>query len=165
MESRPVRPLIAILLLCALAPSAVFAQCAPAPDSAYFFRNLSEQRAEARIAGNRAAYEQLLGAGFTAQLAGGAPLDKSDYTNLELAATGDATRRQFFSIREYTLVEHRKGFTIARYLLIEGSTGGGETRAVESWQRETYEVQDGQWRLTALEVSPAQEGVTAGNRQ
>lgn len=165
MESRSVRALFATLLLCGLAPSAAFAQCAPAPDSAYFFRNLSEQRAEARIAGNRAAYDQLLSAAFTAQRAGSAPLDKSSYTNLELAAAADATRRQFFSIREYTLVEHRKGFTIARYLLIEGSTGGGETRAVESWQRETYEVQDGQWRLTALEVSPAQEGVTAGNRQ
>ena len=165
MESRPVRAFFATLLLCALAPSAAFAQCAPAPDSAYFFRNLSEQRAEARIAGNRAAYDELLSAGFTALRAGSAPLDKSSYTNLELAAAPDTTRRQFFSIREYTLVEHRKGFTIARYLLIEGSTGGGETRAVESWQRETYEVQDGQWRLTALEVSPSPENSPTGSRQ
>ena len=150
----PVRSLLAGLMT--LLPLAAYPQCAPAPDSAYFFRNLSEQRAEARIAGNRTAYDHLLGAGFTAQRAGSAPLDKSAYIDAELAGVGDATRRQFFSIREYTLVEHRKGFTVARYLLIEGSTGGGETRAVETWQREVYEVQDGQWRLTAVEASPAQ---------
>jgi hypothetical protein len=148
----PVRFLLAGLLT--LFPIAASAQCAPAPDSPYFFRNLSEQRAEARIAGNRAAYEQLLSTAFTAQRPGSAPLDRHAYIDAELAATAGSTRRQFFSIREYTLVEHRKGYTVARYLLIEGSTGGGETRAVESWQRETYEVQDGQWRLTAVEIVP-----------
>ena len=150
----PVRPFLTALLLGSLFPLAASAQCAPAPDSPYFFRNLSEQRAEARIAGNRVAYEHLLGAAFTAQRPGSAPLDKRAYIDAELAAAGSTTRRQFFSIREYTLVEHRKGYTVARYLLIEGSTGGGETHAVESWLRETYEVQDGQWRLTAVEIAP-----------
>ena len=149
-----VRTILAALLLCPLLPLPALGQCAPAPDSAYFFRNLSEQRAEARIAGTRETYEKLLGMGFFAKRLSGEIQDKRAFIDTELADGSASNRRPFYSIREYTLVEHRKGFTVASYLLIEGTTGGGETRAVESWQRETYEVQDGQWRLTGIEIVP-----------
>jgi hypothetical protein len=149
-----VRLFTGIFLLCSLFPIAASAQCAPAPDSAYFFRNLSEQRAEARIARNRPFYDTLLSANFTAPRTEAAPLDKNAFIDRELGAREDTNRRQFFSIRDYKLVEHRKGFAVVSYLLIEGSTGDGETRAVESWHRESYEVQNGQWRLRTVEVSP-----------
>jgi len=145
-----------ILLLCSLLPAAASAQCAPAPDSSYFFRNLSEQRAEARIAGNREAYDKLLSASFVAKRPDGEALDKRGFIDAELAPAGAPGRRYFYSIREYKLVEHRKGFAVANYLLIEGSTGGGETRAAESWLREVYEVLDGHWQLTSVEASPEQ---------
>ena len=151
----PVRPILATLLL-GLLPLSASAQCAPAPDSAYFFRNLSEQRAEARIAGNRNTFDHLLSADFVASRPDATPLDKRAFIEAELAA-GAPERRRFFSIRDYKLVEHRKGFAVTNYRLIEGSTGGGDTQAVERWQRETYEVQDGQWRLKSVETSPVEE--------
>ena len=150
----PVRPILAALLLGPWLPLAAVAQCAPAPDSAYFFRNLSEQRAEARIAGNRAFYDDLLSPDFKAPRTEGTPLDKKAWIDRELAARNDPERRPFFSIRDYKLVEHRKGFAMVSYLLIEGSTGGGETRAVETLHREVYEVQNGEWRLSVVEISP-----------
>jgi len=139
-----VRLLPATLLLCSLLPAVASAQCAPAPDSAYFFRNLSEQRAEARIAGNRAVYDELLSADFA---------DKQAFIDRELTKRSPEGR-PFYAIRDYQLVEHRKGFAAVNYLLIEGTTGG-ESRAVESRLREVYEVQDGRWKLKTVEVTPA----------
>src|SRR5262245_51224078 len=149
------RLIAAILLLGSLFPAVAAAQCAPAPDSAYFFRNLSEQRAEAKIADNRTFYDTLLSERFALKSQDGKALAKGEFIDAELAAGRKATRRPFFSIREYTLVEHRKGYAVANYLLIEGTTGDGETRAVETWLREAYEVEDGQWRLTDVEIEPA----------
>jgi hypothetical protein len=149
-----VRSFLAALLL--LLPLAAAAQCAPAPDSAYFFRNLSEQRAEARIAGNREVYDKLLSANFVSPRSNAAALDKRGFIDQELAARGEPGRRHFYSIRDYKMVEHRKGYAMVTYLLIEGTTGGGETRAVESWLREAYEVQDGQWQLKVVEISPVE---------
>lgn len=168
------RPFLATLLLFFLLTSGASAQCAPAPDSAYFFRDLSEKRAEARIAGNRAFYEGLLSADFVSPRTNAASLDKRGFIDRELQSLGASNRRPFYSIREYSLVEHRKGFALVKYLLIEGTTGGGETRVVESWHREAYESLDGQWRLKLVEISPVGdealarapvESAPAGSRQ
>ena len=53
-----------LLLLLPFWQTPAFGQCAPAPDSPYFFRNLAEQRAEARLTEDRAfLYLRKTGAG------------------------------------------------------------------------------------------------------
>jgi hypothetical protein len=152
------RTTLAALLLACLGQSAAFGQCAPAPDSPYFFRNLSEQRAEAKIADDAAVFERLLSDTFQSRSADGKSLSKRDFIAGELAARPAKGSRRFYSIRHYTLVEHRKGYTVASYLLTEGMTGPGQTHLVESQLREVYEVIDGQWRLASVEMSPVAAG-------
>ena len=151
------------LLLAGLWQSAAFGQCAPAPDSPYFFRNLSEQRAEAKIAVNAAVFEQQLSDTFLSRGADGKPLNKRDYIAVELAARPAIPGRRFYSINNYTLLEHRKGYTVASYVLIEGVTGNGAPQLVESQLREVYEVVDGKWRLASVETAPAAPPTTAVN--
>ena len=74
---------IAVILLACLGSATASGQCAPAPDSPYFFRNLAEQRITA-----------------------------------EIAAKPAVAGKRFFSISNYTLLEHRQGYTVATYLLI-----------------------------------------------
>jgi hypothetical protein len=120
MKIARMRISVAALLLACLGHSTVLAQCAPAPDSPYFFRNLAEQR---------------LGA--------------------EEAAKPPVAGRRFFSISNFTLIEHRQGYTVASYLLTEGVTRDGQAQVVEKQMREVYEVVDGQWRLSSVEAAPA----------
>ena len=138
------------LVLC-LSLAAAWGQCAPAPDSPYFFRNLSEGRAEAKFADNRAYYDQLLSESFVSKGRDG-QLAREQYIDRELAAGRTLGQQRFFSIRDFTLVEHRKGYTVASYRLIEGTTAAGAAPAAETWLREVYEVVNGKWRLTAIEV-------------
>ncbi|HEX6396216.1 MAG TPA: hypothetical protein VFZ95_02230 [Steroidobacteraceae bacterium] len=145
---------ISILLLC-LWQSAVFAQCAPAPDSSYFFRNLSEQRAEAKIAADAAVYEKLLSNAFQSHAVDGKLLNKQGFIAREIAARPAAAGRRFYAISNYTLIEHRQGHTEASYLLTEGVTGNGHTQVLEWDLREIYEVIDGQWRLASVEATAA----------
>jgi len=147
-------PVTAAMLLVCLGQPTAFAQCAPAPDSPYFFRNLSEQRAEAKIAANPAVYEKLLSDTFLGHGQGGKQLSKHDFIGAELAAQPAKAVRRFYAISNYALLEHRKGYTVASYLLTEGMIGPGETHVVESQMREVYEVVDGQWRLASVEAAP-----------
>jgi hypothetical protein len=158
------RTLLAGLLLSCLWPSAAFPQCAPAPDSAYFFRNLSEQRAEAKIASDRAVYEKLLTDSFESRAIDGTRQSRSDFIASELAPHPVAANRRFYSISNYVLLEHRQGHTVASYLLREGATSKRETRIVELQLRETYEVVGGSWRLAAVEISPAVEASSQAAR-
>jgi hypothetical protein len=155
---------LAAMLFACLWQSSVHAQCAPAPDSPYFFRDLSEERAEAKIAENRKFYDDLLTDSFAARGAGGKSASKAEYITAQLSENRAPPNRRFYSISNYTLIEHRQGHTVATYLLREGITADGKTRIFESQMRETYEVQDGRWRLAAVEASPAEtiEAVRAG---
>jgi len=148
------RVLFAMVCLVALAPAAAFAQCAPAPDSAYFFRNLSEQRAQARIDGDRKVYESQLSDTFTSRDAGGRPLSRDAFIDAELNGEHPSHDRSF-SISNYTLVEHRKGHTVATYTLREDTTIAGQPRVQELQLTEVYEVVGSKWRLTAVETRPA----------
>jgi len=155
------RNILAGILLSCLWHTAAFAQCAPGPDSAYFFRDLSEERAEAKIAGDRAVYEELLSPEFESRSADGKPVSRDAYIATELTPVAEAASRRFYSISNYTLVEHRQGHTVATYLLREGASGNGETRVVETRVRETYEVENGKWRLAGVESSPAASAAAA----
>jgi len=148
------RVLLALLISACAWQSSAFGQCAPGPDSPYFFRDLAEKRAEARIAEDRAFFDGLLSAAFAAKDAEGKPLSKQDFIAAELAGHGASTRPPFFAISNYTLIEHRQGYTVAGYVLREGTTGNGETHLVETRVREIYEVQDGRWRLASVESAP-----------
>ena len=131
-----------LLLLLPFWHSPAFAQCAPAPDSAYYFRNLAEQRAEAKLASDRTFYESLLSEHFA---------DKEKFIAAELAMNLDSGRKGFYAVRNFSLVEHRKGLAITSYLLVEGDIGEGKSSARETWQREVFEVEDGKWRLVSIE--------------
>ena len=140
------------LVVLALWQSPAFAQCAPAPDSPYFFRGLAEQRAEAKIAENRAFYDDLLSDDFITRGRDGKSVDKQGFITDEIAAHRLAPQKHFYAIRDFSLVEHRKGFVVSSYVLTEGSTGGGETHVKESTMREVYQVEDGKWRLASVEA-------------
>lgn len=147
------RTLLAGTLLACLWQSAAFGQCAPAPDSAYFFRNLSEHRAEARNTANRKAYEHLLGEHFASPGADGRLLSKDEFIALELARSPADPHQSFSSISDYTLLEHRQGHTVSSYLLREVTSLNGTTQ-VTAWRvKEVYEVQDGEWRLVSVEAT------------
>ena len=113
------------------------AQCAPAPDSSYFFRNLTQQRAEARLADNRAFFEKLVSATFA---------NRTAFIDAELAPDRERTGKMPIEVRDFSLLEHRKGFVVTSYQLVEGKTG--------HWFRDVYEVEDGQWRLASTELAP-----------
>ena len=149
------RILLATVCLAALSPLAALAQCAPAPDSAYFFRNLSEQRAQARIDGDRRVYETQLSDTFASRDADGRPVSRAAFIDAEMKTESGASRAPVFSISNYTLVEHRKGHAVARYLLRESARRGSDTPVRETQFTEVYEVVDRQWRLTAVEAKPA----------
>ena len=134
-----------LLLLLPFWHSPSFAQCAPAPDSPYFFRNLAELRAEAKLRVDRAFYEKLLSETFAGKGRDGKALPKGEFIEYELAKHVES-RDGYYAVRNFSLVEHRKGLAITRYLLVED--------ARETWQRETFEVQDGQWRLVSVEAHP-----------
>jgi hypothetical protein len=110
------------------------AQCAPAPDSSYFFRNLTQQRAEARIAEDRAFFEKLLSATFA---------NRNAFIDGELAPDREPTEKVPIEVRDFSLLEHRKGFVVTSYQLVEGKTG--------HWFRDVYQVEDGRWRLASIE--------------
>ena len=146
MQSR----LALLLLLLPIWHTPAFAQCAPAPDSAYFFRNLAEQRAEARLTEDRAFYEGLLSEGFSGKDADGKTLPKKEFIDRQLAGHPAASHRGFYAVRDFELDEHRQGATVASYRLVEGDTGNN-AHVTETWQREVYEVQEGKWRLVSVE--------------
>lgn len=79
-----------------------FGQCAPGPDSSYFFRDLTQRRASAMKP---------------------AP-----------------------AVRNFSLLEHRKGFVVASYELVKGGKG--------RWFRDVYRVEAGKWRLASSEAAP-----------
>ena len=139
-----------LLLLLPFWQIPAFAQCAPAPDSPYFFRNLAEQRAEARLTEDRAFFEGLLGEGFLAKDADGKALPKKEFIDRQLAGHPAASHGGFYAVRDFRLDEHRKGVTVASYRLVEGATGNN-ARVTETWQREVYEVQEGKWHLVSVE--------------
>jgi hypothetical protein len=139
-----------LLLLLPFGQPPAFAQCAPAPDSPYFFRNLAEQRAEARLTEDRAFFEDLLSEEFAAKDLDGKKLPKRDFIDQLLAGHPASSRKGFYSVRDFRLDEHRKGMAVATYRLVEGDTGNN-MHVTETWQREVYEVQEGKWRLVSIE--------------
>jgi hypothetical protein len=150
--------LTTLLLMLPFWQSSAFAQCAPAPDSPYFFRNLAEQRAEARLTEDRAFFESLLSETFAARSADGKSLPKREFIDQLLAGHPAASRRGFYAVRDFRLDEHRKGVAVASYRLVEGDLADDARPVTETWQREVYEVQEGKWRLVLIEkVEPRTE--------
>jgi len=139
-----------LLLLLPFWQAAAFAQCAPAPDSPYFFRNLAEQRAEAKLTEDRGFFESLLSDAFAAKGPGGKTVPKREFIDHQLAGHPAASRKGFYSVRDFRLDEHQKGMAVASYRLVEGDTGNS-AHVTETWQREVYEVQEGKWRLVSIE--------------
>lgn len=158
MRDVPISPMIRamrsrlayLLLLLPLWQTPASAQCAPAPDSPYFFRNLAEQRAEAKLTEDHGFFETLLSEGFSAKGPGGKTLPKREFIAHQFATHPAKSRSGFYSVRDFRLDEHQKGVAVASYRLVEGDTGNN-AHMTETWQREVYEVQEGKWRLVSIE--------------
>jgi hypothetical protein len=144
-----------LLLLLPFWHSPSFAQCAPAPDSPYFFRNLAEQRAEAKLAADRSFYESLLSDHFAGKDHNGKALPRQEFIESELAVKHDSAHKGIYAVRNFSLVEHRKGLVISSYLLVEGD--------IQTWQREVFEVQDGKWRLVSIDDTEPRTSQQAQN--
>jgi len=155
---------LAAALLITVATTA-HGQCAPAPDSAYFFRDLSEKRAAAKLAEDRAYFEGLLSDAFATHGVDGNSMSRKDFIDAELAEFRASPSRPFFAISNYRLIEHRKGYTVVSYELREGTTANGETHMVELQIREVYEVQDGKWRLASVDSAPLADTASATQAQ
>jgi hypothetical protein len=123
------------LLKLAAAGTAASAQCAPAPDSPYFFRELTQRRTQARLAEDRAFLDNLLSATF---------VDRARFIERELDPDRARGHGSAASVRNFSLLEHRKGFVVASYELVDGKT--------DHWFRDVYQVEDGRWRLASSEV-------------
>jgi len=113
------------------------AQCAPAPDSSYFFRDLTQRRTEAKLAEDRAFFEKLLSATFA---------NRAAFIEESLAPERSGATKPVVAVRNFSLLEHRKGFVVTSYQLIEGKS--------DHWFRDVYQVEDGQWRLASSEIAP-----------
>ena len=144
-DPRHAIPLGLLLLLLPLWHAPAFAQCAPAPDSPYFFRNLAEQRAEAKLAEDRGFFESLLSEHLPAKGNGGKPASKREFIDHQLASHR-GSRTGFYAVRDFRLDRTSEGHGRASYRLVEGDTGNN-AHVTETWQREVYEVQEGKWRL------------------
>jgi len=134
------RLLAATLLELALATwtADAIAQCAPAPDSSYFFRDLTQRRAAARLTEDRAFFEHLLSMTFA---------NRAEFIDAQLAAEPAGTGKSTIAVRNFSLLEHRKGFVVTSYQLVDGKA--------DPWFRDVYEVEDGQWRLAASQIAPS----------
>jgi len=117
------------------------AQCAPAPDSPYFFRELTQRREQAKLAEDRAFFENLLSPTF---------VNRARFIAAELDVRRSRPDQAAITIRNFTLLEHRKGFVVASYERVD--------RQSDRWLRDVYQVEDGRWRLAASEtVHPANQ--------
>jgi hypothetical protein len=81
----------------------------------------------------------------------GKALPRQQFIESELAVKHDPAHKGFYAVRNFSLVEHRKGVAITSYLLVEGDIEEGGPNTRETWQREVFEVHDGKWRLVSIE--------------
>ena len=129
----------AVLSVAGLAtwPVTAGAQCAPAPDSSYFFRDLTQRRAAAKLTEDRAFLEKLLSATFA---------NRAAFIDAELALGPDGPAKPGIAVRNFSLLEHRKGFVVASYQLVDGKA--------DRWFRDVYQVEGHEWRLASSEIAP-----------
>ena len=120
-----------------VAADSASAQCAPAPDSPYFFRELTQRREQAKVAEDRAFFENLLSDTF---------VNRAKFIDAELGPDHARSGKAEPTLRNFTLLEHRKGFVVASYELVDGEA--------DRWYRDVYQVEDGRWRLASSEVVP-----------
>jgi hypothetical protein len=129
---------------------ATFAQAAPKPGSAEFFRDLTERRATAYLNNDRAFYEKLLSADFVMMGDNGSVSSKAAYIEAEFASTRPEGMKPYYSISEFRVTALRKDFAVVSYLKTEGMKLGEQTFAADARRLDTYALEDGQWRLVTM---------------
>ena len=145
---------IAWVLMSLLAASqAVLAQSNPKPGSREFFADLTERRAAAYVAGDRAFYERLLSADFVLVGDNGAITRKSAYLDTEFAGKHSEGMKPFFSISDFQVVSQRKDLVIVSYLKTEGMKLGEQTFSADARRLDTYALEGSQWRLVTMVAS------------
>jgi hypothetical protein len=129
------------------------AQAPPKVDTPEFFRDLTERRANAYLAGDRAFYEKLLSADFVMMGDNGAVSKKGAYLDAEFAARRSDRMKPFFSIADFRVVALRKDFAVVSYLKTEGMKIGEQTFSADARRLDTYALENGQWRLITMVAS------------
>jgi hypothetical protein len=153
-QDAAMRSLFVVTLIWLLAGfSAASAQVPPKLDSAEFFRDLTERRAAAHIAGDRAFYEKLLSAEFVMMGDNGAITKKNEYLDVEFAGERTQGMKPFYSIGDFRMVTLRKDFAVVSYLKTEGMKLGEQTFSADARRIDTYALESGQWRLVTMVAS------------
>ena len=72
--------------------------------------------------------------------------NRTAFIDGQLAPDREHGGKTSVEVRDFSLLEHRKGFVVTSYQLVEGATG--------RWFRDVYQVEDGKWRLASTEPAP-----------
>lgn len=143
----------ALLVVLLAAAPAILAQGAPKPGSREFFADLTERRAAAYIAGDRAFYERLLSAEFVLVGDNGVVTKKNPYLDAEFASKHSEGMKPFYAISDFEVITQRKDFAIVSYVKTEGMEIGEQTFSADARRLDTYALEAGQWRLVAMVAS------------
>jgi hypothetical protein len=133
--------------------SAARAETLVKTDPAEFFRDLTERRAVAYIANDRAFYEKLLSPEFVMMGDNGALSKRKDYLDAEFARKPIEGMKPFYSIGDFRVITQRKDLVVVSYLKTEGMKLGDQTFSADARRLDTYALEDGQWRLVTMVAS------------
>jgi uncharacterized protein DUF4440 len=133
-----------------LAVSTAFAKAPQKPGSPEFFRELTEQRAAANVAGDRAFYEKLLSKDFVIVGDNGVVTPKTEYLDIEFGSKRPKEMQPFYSFSDFRVVAARPNLAVISYIKTEGMKVGEQTFAADARRLDTYALEDGQWRLLAM---------------
>lgn len=128
-------------------------QMPPKVDTPEYFRDLTQRRADAHVAGDRAFYEKLLSADFVLMGDNGAVTKKDEYLDIEFAGKRSEGMKPFFSISDFRVITLRKDLAIVSYLKTEGMKLGEQTFSADARRLDTYALESGQWRLITMVAS------------
>ena len=131
----------------------MLAQGTSRPGSRDFFADLTEKRAAAYLAGDRAFYEQLLSADFILVGDNGAITKKLAYLDAEFAGKHSEGMKPFYDISDFQVITLRKDFALVSYLKTEGMKIGDQSFFADARRLDTYALEEGQWRLVAMVAS------------
>ena len=135
------------------ASSVALAQMPPKVDTPEYFRDLTQRRADAHVAGDRAFYEKLLSADFVLMGDNGAITKKNEYLDIEFAGKRSEDMKPFFSISDFRVITLRKDLAVVSYLKTEGMKLGEQTFSADARRLDTYALEQGQWRLITMVAS------------
>lgn len=124
---------------------------AATPDT---FRELTERRAAAYVAEDRAYYEKLLSKDFVLLGDNGSVTNKADYLDSEFGSPRPKNMKPFYSFNSFHVVTARSDMAIVSYIKTQGMKVGEQTVSADARRLDTYVLENGEWRLVAMAAIP-----------